>query len=190
MSGSFDPVRTDGSSPVPAKPLSSTDGGERRDADLRVPTRRVKAMIRLRGEEPRPIFLHLGERARHGGAERPSDLLAGGRDFLPADTAAGAVQFVSTHAISVLTVPAELERDPAGEKAATSDLASESEVALHLDDGSRLDGRVRFLPPPGQGRLLDLLNGPSLFLALRANGSVHLVNKRHVAWITALSETP
>lgn len=174
-----------------APPSAEGEGGRESPApdapQYRVPKLRVKARVRLRGQEPRTILLHLGERAElHAGAERPSDLLCGPRDFLPVEGPEGRVLFLSTHAIDVLTVPAGLEEDPSGgagegEPAGTQ----ERPLTLHLDDGGRVTGRVRFLPQPGRGRLLDHLNGPAPFVAVREGEVVHLVNKRRVAWVAA-----
>lgn len=161
------------------------------DRDLRVPKLRVKARARLRGQEPRTVVLHLGERAAlHSGPERPSDLLAGSCDFLPVGGPQGRVLFLSTHAIDVLTVPAGLEADPAVEveDGSGSSVAVERDITVHLDDGSEVEGHIRFLPPPGRARLLDFLNGPAPFLPVREGELVHLVNKSRVSWITAVAD--
>lgn len=198
MSASRDLAPSAGSpgSPADAEPQGGSTPHPADSSAFRIPKRQAEAWVKLRGEEPRSILLHLAERAEtHAGPERPSDLLAGSRDFVPVAGTSGGVLFLSTHAIVWLTVPARLERGlpdgqgslPEGNGPAEGEV--EEPIVLHLDDGSRLSGRVRYVPPRERPRLLDLLNGADPFLELPDDDVIHLVNKRRVAWVATGAET-
>jgi hypothetical protein len=153
--------------------------------NLRVPKRRVAAAVRLAGGGLRRISLYLAEAAPgHDGPERPSDLLNGANDFIPAfDEDAAVMTFLQRATIAVLRVPRELEVADADALA----LPTEHEVEVHLADGAVLRGLVTYLRPPDRSRLLDFLNEPSPFFALLEPGAVALVGKRHAARVALAS---
>jgi hypothetical protein len=151
--------------------------------DLRVPKRRVAAVVLLPGGAVRRIALFLSEAAsRHAGPERPSDLLCGRDDFLPAfDEESGGMTFLHRAALAAVRVPRELEADDA-----EATLPVEHDVEVLLADGTVLRGLVSFVRPEERVRLVDYLNEPAPFFPLHEEGTVALVNKRHVARVALL----
>lgn len=153
--------------------------------DLRVPKRRVTAEAILADGTVRRITLFLAEAAsQHAGPERPSDLLNGGGDFVPAlDDEAGAMTFLNRAGVAAFRLPArEGEGDAEG-----LTLPTEHEVEVTLQSGATLRGLVSYLRPPEHSRLLDFLNEPEPFFHLLEERAVLLVNKRHVARVVLTS---
>jgi hypothetical protein len=152
---------------------------------LRVPKRRVSAEVRLAGGGIRRVTLFLAEAApAHDGPERPSDVLNGAHDFIPAfDEDSQRMTFLQRGAIEVLRVPRGVD---AADADALS-LPTEHEVQVHLADGTVLSGLVSYLRPPDRARLLDFLNEPAPFFCLLEAGSVSLVGKRHAARVALAS---
>jgi hypothetical protein len=153
--------------------------------DLRVPKRRVAAEVVLSGGEARRIRLFLADAAsRHAGAERPSDLLNGGADFLPAlDEESGLMTFLNRGGLAVVRVDRALEADDGD----ALTLPTEHEVEVLLGSGLRLRGLVSFVRPPDHSRLVDFLNEPSPFFRLLEERAIALVNKRHVSRVALVS---
>lgn len=147
--------------------------------DLRVPKRRVAAEVVLPDGEARRISLFLAEAAsQHTGPERPSDLLNGGDDFIPAlDEASGVMTFLNRAGVALVRVERALETDEAD----ALTLPTEHDVEVLLGSGARLRGLVSFLRPPDHSRLVDFLNEPSPFFRLIEERANALVNKRHVS---------
>jgi hypothetical protein len=153
-------------------------------SDLRVPKRRVLAEVLLPAGGARRIALFLAEAtSRHAGPERPSDLLNGGDDFVPAfDEEAGTMSFLNRAGLAAVRIPPELE-------AADGDgltLATEHDVEVLLGDGTTLRGLVSYLRPPDHSRLVDFLNEGEPFFRLVEAAAIALVNKRHVARVLLL----
>lgn len=145
--------------------------------DLRVPKRRVAAEALLPGGATRRISLFLAEAAsQHAGAERPSDLLNGGDDFVPAlDEEAGTMSFLNRAAVEAVRVPG---RDAEADGTELT-LPTEHEVEVVLRGGAALRGLVSYVRPADR-RLVDFLNEPEPFFRLLEERAVVLVNKRHV----------
>jgi hypothetical protein len=152
--------------------------------DLRVPKRRVPVEVLLPGGATARMALFLSEvAADHTGPERPSDLLNGGDDFVPAfDESGKAMTFLSRGSVSAVRL------DPALEGAEEEDvtLPTEHEVEVLLQNGTVLRGLVTYLRPADRSRLVDFLNeAPPFFRLLDAQG-LSLVNKRHVVRVSLL----
>lgn len=147
--------------------------------DLRIPKRRVAAEVLLPGGATRPITLFLSETAsHHAGPERPSDLLNGGDDFVPAfDEEARVMSFLNRAGLAAVRADREAEHDGADDLT----LPTEHEVEVLLESGAALRGLVSYLRPPERSRLVDYLNEPEPFFRLVEGPRVVLVNKRHVA---------
>ena len=152
--------------------------------DLRVPKRRVAAEVLLPGGAARRISLFLAEAAStHVGPERPSDLLNGGDDFVPAlDEETGAMTFLNRAGLAAVRVARELE----GDEADGHSLPTEHVVEILLESGAALRGLVSYLRPPDRSRLVDFLNEPEPFIRLIEERAIALVNKRHVARVALL----
>lgn len=152
--------------------------------DLRVPKRRVAAAVLLPGGDARRIALFLSEAAsRHAGPERPSDLLCGSDDFVPAaDEQTGQMTFLNRKALAAVRVARALEADDADPT-----IPSEHEVEVLFADGRVLRGLVSYVRPAERVRLVDYLNEPAPFFHLYEEDTVALVNKRHVSRVALLS---
>lgn len=154
-------------------------------ADLRVPKRRAAAEVLLPGGTSRRVVLFLAEAASHrAGPERPSDLLGGGDDFIPAlDEGSGQMTFLNRAGLAAVRVDAALEAEP--DEAPT--IPTEHDVEVLLGDGTVLRGLVSYLRPPDHSRLVDFLNDPAPFFRLVEERAVALVNKRHVARVALVA---
>ncbi len=151
---------------------------------LRVPKRRIEAEVLLPGGAVRRVALFLSEAASsHAGPERPSDVLNGREDFLPAfDEEAGTMTFLNRAGVAAVRVARPLEEDEAD----SLTLPTEHEIEVLLDGGVALRGLVSYLRPPDHSRLVDFLNEPAPFFRLLEESSVALVNKRHVSRVELL----
>ncbi len=149
--------------------------------ELRVPKRRVPVEVSLPGGATRRVSLFLSEAAEsHDGPERPSDLLNGRNDFIPAhDEAAGGVTFLNRAALAVVRFDRALERDEADEVT----IPTEHEVEVTLQDGAVVRGLVSYLRPPERSRLVEFLNEDPPFLRVLVGDAVALVAKRRVSRI-------
>jgi hypothetical protein len=158
--------------------------GPSRMSDLRVPKRRVAAEVVLPGGEVRRISLFLAEAASsHAGPERPSDLLNGGAEFVPAlDEEGGAMTFLNRAGLAVVRVDPALEVEDAD----ALTLPTEHEVEVRLGTGETLRGLVSYLRPPDHSRLVDFLNEAPPFFRLLEERAIALVNKRHVSRVALL----
>jgi hypothetical protein len=155
--------------------------------ELRVPKRRVEVELLLSGGSGRRVALFLSEHAPdHLGAERVSDLLNQGGEFLPAlDVARGGGHAcIARSAVVFVRVPAPGEPEDGAE---WHTIPTEHEVEVTLVDGGRLRGLVTYVLPPERSRVLDYLNEPEPFFRLQQREGVVLVNKRHVAEVEVLA---
>lgn len=150
----------------------------------RVPKKRVPVRISLRDQTERTASIFVGERAEcHSGPEHPSDVMNSSDEFLVMEVAEGAVEFLRRGAVAFVSVPIQAEAEE-GEAGDVSDVA----IAIALDDGRRLEGRVRYRLPESARRLGDFLNLPDRFLRLERAGDVLLVNKHRIVSARMLDE--
>ncbi|HSM93870.1 MAG TPA: hypothetical protein VLT47_13385 [Anaeromyxobacteraceae bacterium] len=154
--------------------------------DLRVPKRRVPVEMILPGGAARRMTLFLSEVAEdHTGPERPSDLLNGGDDFVPAfDEAGKTMTFLNRSTISAVRLDPALDTDVDEDVS----LPTEHAVEVLLRDGTALRGLVSFLRPTERSRLVDFLNESPPFFRLLDDSTLVLVNKRHVVRVTLNAE--
>ncbi len=96
---------------------------------------------------------------------------------------AEAVTFVHSVAIAVARVDARHELREVDRLT----MRTEHAVEIRLVDGQRLQGLFSYVQPEGRNRLTDFLNDAPPFLRLLQGDMVALVNKRHVAYVEALS---
>jgi hypothetical protein len=153
--------------------------------DLRVPKRRIAVQVLLPGGATSPMTLFLAEVAPdHSGQERPSDLLNGGDDFIPAfDETGRAMTFLNRSAIAGVRLDPALDPDEAEDVS----IPTEHEVQVYLQDGTVLRGLVSFLRPGDRSRLVDFLNEAPPFFRLLDSSALVLVNKRHVVRVTLVA---
>jgi hypothetical protein len=154
--------------------------------EYRVPKREISAEALFVGHPLRIVHLFLGDRAQsHDGAESLSDLLNGPGDFLPAIEPPRGLVLLHKEALMALSVAAEIEvhSSPAQQGEATK-LGTRVSVSIFLLDGREIDGVVQFVMPQGKSRLVDFLNEPERFFAVRDGTRAHLVNKRCIVRIS------
>lgn len=146
-------------------------------SDLRVPTVATGATVSCadgRRFEGR-IFLPASS-PTHAGAMRPEewlDLPATFFPFLPDD--APAPVLMNKGELLVLSVPAPEEESAAPGEAPTPRRRLRVELG-----GARVDGVATLALPKGMSRVLDLVNAPGRFLALRDGDRLHLVHKARI----------
>jgi hypothetical protein len=153
--------------------------------DLRVPKRRIPVEVLLPGGRTGRLALFLSEvAADHTGPERPSDLLNGGDDFVPAfDETAKAMTFLNRSAIATVRLDPAVDADADEEVS----IPTEHEVEVLLQDGTAIRGLASYLRPSDRSRLVDFLNEAPPFFRLIDGNVLVLVNKRHVVRVTLLS---
>ena len=143
----------------------------------------------LLGHPPKEVRLFLNERAQsREGAERPSDLLNGPGEFLPTVESNRQVVLLQKDALMVLSVAAEAEFPPEDETAIGTGLGVLVEVVLQ--DATMIHGVVKFAMPEGKSRLVDFLNLPERFFAIREGTRARLVNKRAVVRVSIIGQQP
>lgn len=153
--------------------------------DLRVPKRRIPVEVLLPGGRTCKMAMFLSEvAADHTGPERPSDLLNGGDDFVPAfDETGKAMTFLNRSTIAAVRLDPALDADVEEDVS----IPTEHEVELLLQDGTSLRGLVSYLRPSERSRLVDFLNEAPPFFRLIDAAVLVLVNKRHVVRVSLLS---
>lgn len=151
--------------------------------ELRVPKRRVAVEVSLPGGARRRVALFLADAAEaHAGPERPSDLLNGRNEFIPAfDDDAGGVTFLNRAALAVVLFDRALDHDDADEVT----IPTEHAVEVTLEDGTSLRGLVSYLRPP-ETRLVEFLNEDPPFLRVLVGDAVALVAKRRISRVAPL----
>lgn len=146
---------------------------------LRIPKHRIEVELVLLGAKARRVAVFLAECAsEHAGAERLSDVLNRGVEFLPAIGEGDRPVFIGTQAIGAAVVSA------ADEPADDAALPTECEVTVTLIDGQELSGALSFVQPPDRARAIDFLNDAPPFFPLVTGGRVALIHKRRVAQVT------
>jgi len=158
-------------------------------ADFRIPKLEVSAAISLLAHPQKEVKLFLHEcSGTHAGAERPSDLLNGSREFFPAVEPSGKTVFLHREAVTVVSVPVESEFPPEepGENPLEPEPASRLPVEVVVQGGTVIRGTVSFVGPEGRNRLIDFLNMPDRFLVVREEGLARLINKRRIVRVTVI----
>lgn len=64
----------------------------------------------------------------------------------------------------------------------------EEHIRVEMRCGYQIDGTTMIVAPPGQQRVLDLLNGPAPFFVLNVKGKPRIVNKRYVHCIELIRD--
>lgn len=123
--------------------------------------------------------------ARHDGPQTLAEYLEEGEEFLPFQTGAD-FQFVPKSSIELARVREEDESvlpwdDIPLVPSDEDDAPQEVRLKIVMRGGAVIEGEILSAMPPGQRRLIDYLNQPSRFLALRHGETVTMVNKVFVA---------
>lgn len=162
-------------------------------AEYRVPKREISAEATFLGHPRKVVHLFLSERAQtHDGAERLSDLLNGTGDFLPAIEPPRNLVLLHKDALMALSVAVETEfpSQEAAQEELAGTVGTSVVVGIALCDGTEIGGTVRFVMPEGKNRLVDFLNEPELFFAVRDGELAHLVNKRCIVRVSVVGQEP
>ena len=171
-------------------------------AEYRIPKREISVEITLLGQsssmiqrlsgrraERLVVHLFLSERAQmREGAERLSDLLNGPGEFLPAVEPSHKLVLLNKDALMVLTASAEAEFpvEETPEAMPASGTGSGVQAEFTLQDGTEIRGRVGFVMPEGKRRLVDFLNLPQRFFAVREGVVAQLINKKCIVRVSII----
>jgi hypothetical protein len=145
--------------------------------ELRVPTIATAAEVTLADGRVLSGRVFLPAAAfRHAGPMRPEEWInepAAFFPFLPEREDEPLLLNKDQVVVIGLVTPAVEEEEPVP--------AGDGVREVQIDCGAlRLEGELRIDMPEGQRRVLDTLNRPERFLALRAGRKHHLVHKRHI----------
>ena len=152
----------------------------------RVPKRSVCVQVRTAQRDEESVTLFLGERAEtHAGPERPIDLLNGPHSFVPAQRECGRVDMIAREQVMLVSV-AKKDDSPGPGGSWSDPCDTVTKVAVVLDDGTQLEGTLRYQLPDASRRLQDYLNQPEPFIAVHRCEGMVLVNKRYVAHVSEL----
>jgi hypothetical protein len=146
--------------------------------ELRVPTVALTAEVfctdghNLHGRifVPASVSLHSGPMRAAEWLNQPQHFFP----FLPDDDDSPVI--LNKHEVVSISVPASADEGDIPEGVPSP----ERRVAI-LCGERRLEGTIALDMPQGQGRVLDYLNRPELFLTLRDGERHHLVHKRHIS---------
>ena len=158
-------------------------------SEFRIPKLEVSAEVSILAHPQKEVKLFLHEHAEtHAGAERPSDLLNGPREFFPAVEPSGKAVFLHRDAVTVVSVPVESEFPPDGclECREDPEQSAKLSVEVIIQGGTVIRGIVSFVLPEGRNRLSDYLNSPDRFLIVREEGLARLINKRRIVRVTVI----
>ncbi len=158
-----------------------------------VPKRRARLRIRTTGDREEWVHVFLGElAAAHRGPERPADVFNAGNAFVVVQDEEQQTSFIRCDDVWTVSISddVDLEEDLAGAEPLLGDLDTEARLAVTLEDGDRLEGRVRYQLPDARGRVLDFLNQECPFLTLFQEDRILLVNKRRIVRVSELEEEP
>jgi len=175
-------------------------------AEYRIPKREISVEITLLGQSSKVIQLIRGRRAERAvvhlflserapmreGAERLSDLLNSPGEFLPAvEPPHKKVVLLNKEALMVLTAAADAEF-PAEESPHAMVAAGTGGVQAEftLQDGTEIKGQVGFVMPEGKKRLVDFLNLPERFFAVREGAVAQLINKKCIVRVSIIGNEP
>lgn len=172
-------------------------------AEYRIPKREISVEITLLGQSTKVIQLIRGRRAERAvyhlflseraqmrqGAERLSDLLNGSGEFLPAvEPPHKHVVLLNKDALMVLTAAAEAEfpAEEMSDATMAAGVGGGVQAEFILQDGSEIKGRVGFVMPEGKKRLVDFLNLPERFFAVRDGAVAQLINKKCIVRVSII----
>ncbi len=142
--------------------------------------------VTLVGHSPIQISLYLAQSAeRHTGGERPSDLLNGHDEFIPATDLEGGFLTFRRGAVVVLSVGVEYEQDGPELTAESGDELTTIPVEVQLEDGVSVSGELAFWREDSQRRLQDYLNSADPFLPVHDGHTIHLINRDRVVSVVA-----
>lgn len=157
------------------------------DRDLFIPKSATTVEIKDHGGAVQRCKVFLSESPKPGErGERLQDVLAQ-RRFLPIQHESG-VRFVSNRHLLWLRLDLLAALDELDPEAENAEGSSVAHVALSLDDGSTLEGVLRYFLPRSGRRVGDYLNTLDVFFPLRSGDELYLVNRDRVVGVVPLDE--
>lgn len=156
------------------------------NSSLRVPKHKVEVELRDTAGEVREVEVYLAESGAEERRERLQDLLAN-RRFVPVRHA-DELSFISREHVTWLKldlISAIDELDPEAEGNVGSVSAG---ISVVFDDGTSLDGGIRYLLPRTSRRVGDYLESLPQFFPLRTPDWLYLVNRDCIVRVTPVDE--
>jgi hypothetical protein len=147
-------------------------------SEFRVVKERTRTRLRIGGEDLVAEVFVSPATSKHPGQETLLDLLAGQDPFIACD-AMKSMRCVHRDAIAVAwvdSIPAELND-------AWTAPSPPQAVEVVLQDGTRLEGSLRYSLPDDSSRVLDYLNSAQGFFPLHQEREVALINRSFVAQV-------
>jgi len=123
------------------------------------------------------LYLSLNA-AHHDGPETVSDVLSEDGQFIPINFREEGIMLINKANIMLLSFPLFPERI---EEFVSS---GEKEVLVRLVNKTQRDGKFIFQLPDHQTRVKDFLNRAALFVELRNDREIWLINKNHILSVT------
>lgn len=149
---------------------------------FRIPKEPARVVVWVPPDPPTHRLLYLSTSAEgHLGAETVSDLLGRQKRFLPFLEEGDGATLVRKAALRWIKV----QDGPRDEWHYFEQRQGAPRVGVRVEfaHGAPLEGEVFILTPPGEQRLLDVVNLEHGFLHLEAADGLYLVNLDHVTWI-------
>jgi hypothetical protein len=154
--------------------------------ELAVEKRKVSVVIRCLdcGEITGELYLSLFSK-RHSGKETVLEFMNGeDRFFALRSEQEPKLRMMNKDRVMAVEVSAEIELEH-------QDLAAmgakEEPMEVVFDNSHRVEGRAYVELPPTKSRLIDFLNQEEKFFFLRSNGTVHIINRRFISYVTPRS---
>ena len=146
-------------------------------SDYKVEKDRFSVTLFLLDGSMREGYVYLSlHAANHDGPEMVRDVLNQGEPFIPIEVEEGSTRLINKNQIVMVSFPAE-ERETGS--LSFKDLSIHN-VTIHLINHGHLEGRVISLLPVHSRRVKDYLNQGEAFLELGRDGTVYLINKKHI----------
>ncbi len=155
--------------------------------EYKVPKQRASVTVHLPPRPPEDATVFLSAvTSPHGGPESVHELLTRDEPFLPMVLASRGFSLVRKGAIRWLRVEdaAQIE----GRYFELGAAAPSSRIRCHFPDGETLEGTIRALTPPGEQRVLDVVNLSDGFLHVESPSGLYLANLAHLVTIEVLEE--
>src|SRR5262249_45475777 len=152
---------------------------------------KVDVQVTLVGQPPFHLTLFLAAQARsHAGHEHLIDVLNGKELFLAAINASGTLCLIRRDAVVMVSIPFERDKwlDEEEREEGSGPPARRASVEVVLDGGATVRGVIEYTMPEGRRRLVDFLNLDDGFLSVRQDGTIHHVNRHHIARVDELKE--
>ena len=158
------------------------------EQEYRVPKVPVAVNVTLEGGLQFDGNAHVATASRqHRGRQRLLDLLLSDEPFMPLTSEQGEGRLINKRRIVMIRLASLYDADLSPEE---TEGALEVPVRVELcgvpADRAYLDGRLIIVMPPGQCRILDVLNVERPFFPLLADGQVFLLGLKHVVSVLQL----